>query len=126
LERLAKPFALTLICYGWCSNGVAPHADRLAPLALLTIISQSAASQPGENLFAGEDVSRSPAADDFPAIRARMEELRRVTRPRAADDFRAIRARMEELRRQRADVQSRNDARRATGPRPYAVATSRR
>jgi hypothetical protein len=37
-----------------------------------------------------------------------MEELRRVTRPRAADDFRAIRARMEELRRQRADVQSRN------------------
>jgi hypothetical protein len=53
-------------------------------------------------------VSRSRATDDFPAIRARMEELRRVTRPRAADDFRAIRARMEELRRQRADVQSRN------------------
>ena len=43
------------------------------------------------------------AADDFPMIRARMEELRRErVRPRAADDFATIRARMEELRRERA------------------------
>ena len=45
------------------------------------------------------------AADDFPMIRARMEELRRErARPRAADDFAMIRARMEELRRERAQV----------------------
>jgi hypothetical protein len=50
-------------------------------------------------------VSRPRAADDFPAIRARLEELRRErARPRAADDFRTIRARMEELRRERAQV----------------------
>ena len=43
------------------------------------------------------------AADDFPLIRARMEELRRERAPpRAADDFRMIRARMEELRHERA------------------------
>jgi hypothetical protein len=43
------------------------------------------------------------AADDFPMIRARMEELRRErARPRAADDFPVIWARMEELRRERA------------------------
>jgi hypothetical protein len=44
------------------------------------------------------------AADDFTAIRARMQELRRekMARPRAADDFPAIRARVEELRRERA------------------------
>jgi hypothetical protein len=47
-------------------------------------------------------VSRPRAADDFPAIQARMQELRRERgRPRAADDFRAIRARLEELRRER-------------------------
>jgi hypothetical protein len=46
-------------------------------------------------------VIRPRAADDFPAIRARLEELRRERgRPRAADDFRTIRARMEELRRE--------------------------
>jgi alkanesulfonate monooxygenase SsuD/methylene tetrahydromethanopterin reductase-like flavin-dependent oxidoreductase (luciferase family) len=45
------------------------------------------------------------AADDFPMIRARMEELRRDrARPRAADDFSVIRARMEELRRERAQL----------------------
>ncbi len=45
------------------------------------------------------------AADDFPMIRARMEELRgERARPRAADDFAMIRARMEELRRERAQV----------------------
>jgi hypothetical protein len=55
-------------------------------------------------------VTRPRAADDFPMIRARMEELRRVTRPRAADDFVTIRSRMEELR---PPSRSR--------PRPYAV-----
>jgi hypothetical protein len=44
-------------------------------------------------------VTRPRAADDFPMIRARMEELRHErARPRAADDFAMIRARMEELR----------------------------
>ena len=39
------------------------------------------------------------AADDFPMIRARMEELRlERARPRAADDFATIRARIEECR----------------------------
>jgi hypothetical protein len=59
------------------------------------------------------------AADDFPAIRARMEELRRERiRPRAADDFRAIRSRMEELRRERAQVSAERKSRSATHPRP--------
>ena len=43
-----------------------------------------------------------------------------MTRPRAADDFPAIRARMEELRRQRARVPADDDLRRAEGPRPYS------
>jgi hypothetical protein len=49
-------------------------------------------------------MTRPRAADDFAAIRVRIEELRRerVTRVRAADDFAAIRARMEELRREHA------------------------
>ena len=59
------------------------------------------------------------AADDFPIIRARMEELRRERiRPRAADDFRAIRARMEELRRERAHVSAERRSRSAIHPRP--------
>jgi hypothetical protein len=50
-------------------------------------------------------VIRPRAADDFPMIRARMEELRRErVRPRAADDFRTIRVRMDELRRERAQL----------------------
>ena len=50
-------------------------------------------------------MTRSRAADDFPMIRARMEELRRErSRPRAADDFAMIRARMEELRRERTQA----------------------
>jgi hypothetical protein len=50
-------------------------------------------------------VTRPRATDDFPLIRARMEELRREgSQPRAADDFAMIRARMEELRRERARV----------------------
>jgi hypothetical protein len=53
----------------------------------------------------GGNVTRPRAADDFPMIRARMEELRRErARPRAADDFAMIRARMEELRRERAQA----------------------
>jgi hypothetical protein len=49
-------------------------------------------------------MTRPRAADDFPAIRARMHELHREnrTRSRAADDFVTIRARMEELRRERS------------------------
>ncbi len=42
-------------------------------------------------------------------------------RPRAADDFPAIRARMEELRRERARVPPDDDARRERGPRPNAI-----
>ena len=59
------------------------------------------------------------AADDFPVIRARMEELRREgIRPRAADDFRAIRTRMEELWRERAQISAERRSRSATHPRP--------
>jgi hypothetical protein len=47
--------------------------------------------------------------------------LPRSPRPRAADDFPAIRARMEELRRERAQVLAEDDRRPATGPRPYSV-----
>ena len=39
-----------------------------------------------------------------------------MARPRAADDFRAIRARMEELRRERDDVGSQNDRPAARSP----------
>jgi hypothetical protein len=49
-----------------------------------------------------------------------------VIRPHAADDFPAIRARMEELRRER--VQASTDAdesRSVTGSRPYAVSSRR-
>ena len=38
-----------------------------------------------------------------------MDREEAMARPRAADDFRAIRARMEELRRERDDVGSQND-----------------
>ena len=64
-------------------------------------------------------MSQPRAADDFPVIRARMEELRRErNRPRAADDFRAIRARMEELRRERAQESAERRSRSAMHPRP--------
>jgi hypothetical protein len=71
-------------------------------------------------------MSSPRAADDFPMIRARMEELHRErTRPRAADDFRAIRARIEELRRERAQVSAERRSRAAMHPRPcYRVARS--
>ena len=51
---------------------------------------------------------RPRAADDFTAIRARMEELRPGRQPRAADDFETIRRRMEELRRERAQAATEN------------------
>ena len=56
-------------------------------------------------------MTRPRAANDFPTIRARMEELRRERgRLRAADDFAIIRARMEELRRERAQVLAKRGA----------------
>ncbi|MGA7865818.1 MAG: hypothetical protein WA709_12560 [Stellaceae bacterium] len=64
-------------------------------------------------------MTRPRAADDFPMIRARMEELRRErARPRAADDFRMIRTRMEELRRERARVSAEKTSHSAIHPRP--------
>ena len=42
-----------------------------------------------------------------------------MTQPRAADDFTAIRTRMEELRRERAQV-SEQESRSVTGPREEA------
>jgi hypothetical protein len=68
-------------------------------------------------------VPRPRAADDFTAIRARMEELRPVRRPRAADDFETIRGRMEELRRERAAVRT-DEARGSDRPRTSAVSSS--
>ena len=64
-------------------------------------------------------MTRTRAADDFVAIRARMEELRRPTRSRAADDFETIRARMVELRRERAQASAETGGRSVIGPRPY-------
>jgi hypothetical protein len=46
-----------------------------------------------------------------------------VTRPRAADDFPAIRARMEELRRERARMLADDDLRRTDGPRRYSASS---
>jgi hypothetical protein len=43
-----------------------------------------------------------------------------VTRSHAADDFPAIRARMEELRQERARALADDNLRRADGPRPYS------
>ena len=64
-------------------------------------------------------MSRPRAADDFPVIRARIQELRRErTRPRAADDFPMIRARMEELRRERAKASAERRSRSAIHQRP--------
>jgi hypothetical protein len=44
-----------------------------------------------------------------------------VTRLRAADDFPAIRARMEELRRERMCAPAEPNSRQPEGPRPYAI-----
>jgi hypothetical protein len=72
-------------------------------------------------------VTQPRAADDFPMIRARMEELRlERARPRAADNFANIRARMEELRRERAQVLAEARARSAIHPRPCHRAASTR
>jgi hypothetical protein len=45
-----------------------------------------------------------------------------MAQSRAVDDFRAIRARMEELRRERAQLSPERDIR-PSGPRPYHAAT---
>ena len=64
-------------------------------------------------------MTRPRAADDFPMIRARMEELRRErARPRAADDFSTIRARVEELGRERAQALAEARGRSVIHPRP--------
>jgi hypothetical protein len=64
-------------------------------------------------------VTQPRAADDFPMIRARMEELRlERTRLRAPDDFATIRARMEELRRERAQISGEARGRSVIHPRP--------
>ena len=73
---------------------------RTMQLASLTIIYQSVA------------FPRSPSFLAMPP---------QSPRPRAADDFSAIRARMEELRRERTRVPPDNDARRESGPRPNAI-----
>ena len=64
---------------------------------------------------------RPRAADDFTAIRARMEELRPGRRPRVADDFETIRRRIEELRRERAQVSAEK-----RGTRPESAPTENR
>ena len=67
------------------------------------------------------------SADEFPVIRARMEELRQErARPRAADDFGIIRARMEELRRERTQVFTETKGRSAIHLGPYHRAASTR
>ena len=72
-------------------------------------------------------MTRPRAADDFPMIRSRMEELRRErARPRAADDFRMIRARMEELRRERAQALAEARGRSVIHPRPCHRAANTR
>lgn len=72
-------------------------------------------------------MTRPRIADDFPMIRARIEELRcERARPRAADDFRMIRARMDELRRERAQVLAETRGRPAIHPRPCHRAPSSR
>src|SRR2546430_12631442 len=75
----------------------------------------------------GGNVTRPRAADDFPMIRARMEELRRErARPRAADDFATIRARVEELRRERAQALAEARGRSVIHPSPCHRAASTR
>ena len=49
-----------------------------------------------------------------------------MTRPRAVDDFPVIRARLEELRRERGDMPAEDDTCIPDGPRPYAASTSPR
>jgi hypothetical protein len=47
-----------------------------------------------------------------------------TTRPRAADDFTAIRARLEELRRERDQMEADQKGRSPIGPQPYHRATT--
>lgn len=51
--------------------------------------------------------------------------LPRSPRPRAADDFAAIRARLEELRREREQLVAKSEPRRPLDPRPDAVSGGR-
>src|ERR1700730_3443472 len=70
-----------------CTPSIANAAmGRTSQLASLTIIFQSAARQTlARQKHSGGSMSRPRAADDFPAIRARMEELRRGS-ARGPDD----------------------------------------
>lgn len=52
-----------------------------------------------------------------------MEKGGKLMRPCAADDFPAIRSRMEELRREREQLAAESEPRSARGPRPYAVSS---
>ena len=73
--------------------------------------------------------TRPYAADDFPMIRSRLEELLRernrgtMTQPRVADDIATIRAPMEELRRERSELSADQKERLPIGPRSYHRAT---
>ena len=72
-------------------------------------------------------MTRPRAADDFPTIRARMEELRRERgRPRVADEVAMIRARIQELRRERAQVLAEARSRSVIYPRSDHRAASTR
>jgi len=67
------------------------------------------------------DNAAGPVNYNFPICRAvaRLDKEHNggnVTRPRAADDFAAIRTRMEELRRERASVPTDDDTRRDGKP----------
>jgi hypothetical protein len=80
----------------------APRSGRTTQLASLTIIFQSVAVSPVASL---------------------QTMLPQSPRPRAADDFDAIRARMEELRRERGRVTVDDNSRRVDRPRQYAVSS---
>ena len=72
-------------------------------------------------------MTRPRAADDFPMIRPRMEELRReCARRRAADDFSTIRARVEEFGREGAQALAEARGRSVIHPRPCHRAASTR
>src|SRR5713101_8147606 len=103
----------------WCPRCVAPD-DGISPSKTHhgANVTRIRAADDGAN------VTRTRAADDFATIRARIQELRRMTQPRAADDFATIRPRMEELRRERAQVLAEAGRRSAIAPRPYHRAAS--
>jgi hypothetical protein len=63
------------------------------------------------------NLSSSPCFPSFQTMPSQSQ------RPRAADDFDAIRVRMDELRRERARVTVDDKAHRVDRPRPYAVSS---